>query len=103
MIKKIFRLLMIDLLIAPLLLIYKRLTRKAYYVSGTFINERGVRMWFKTVFTTNGNKMPLKSLEDSMSKHFQANAVVIVFFNRIPYGMVKYVDKEMDININIKS
>lgn len=81
--------------------VYRFLTRKAFYVSGTFIDNRGTRMWFKTTFCTYGNVFPIKSLEESTAKSFGVKKVVILHFTRIPYGMVKYVDREMEIDIKM--
>lgn len=80
---------------------YRYFTRKAFYVSGTFIDNRGTRVWFKTTFCTYGNILPIKSLEESTAKSFGVKKVVILYFSRMPYGMVKYVDKEMELEIKM--
>lgn len=80
--------------------LYRYFTRKAFYVSGTFLDQRGVRMFFKTTFCTYGNVMPIKSLEQKCAEEFGVDRTVILHFNRIRYGMVKYIDKEMDVKIN---
>lgn len=59
-------------------------------------------MFFKTTFCTKGNKMPIKSMEDQLTDYYEVEKVIILFFNRIPYGMVKYVDKEMDVDMTFK-
>ena len=83
------------------LLLYRFLTRKAYYISGTFINAEGKRMWFKTVFLTHGSILPISSLQKEAADFFGADKTVIVNISRIPYRMAKYVEKDMSINIII--
>jgi len=71
--------------------LYRVFTRKAYHISGTFIDQIGVRRFFTTSFCTYGNIMPILSLTNQLKAHYQAQSLVILHFNRIPYGMVKYM------------
>lgn len=89
-------------IIAIPVFIYAYFTRQAYYVSGTFKDGKGIRMFFKTTFVTHSGIMPIKSLEKSMTDYFECEGVVILFFHRIPYCMLKYVEEDYGINIEVK-
>jgi hypothetical protein len=78
---------------------YRLLTRKAFYVSGTFIDNSGERMWFTTTFCTYGNILPILSLRESIAKLYGVEKVVILHFSRMPYGMVKYVERDIGIDM----
>jgi hypothetical protein len=80
---------------------YRRITRKAFYLSGTFLDKKGVRMFYKTTFCTYGNILPIKTIESNMAKYFGVEQTIILYFNRIPYSMVKYVEKDIGIDIDI--
>lgn len=90
---------LIFVLIGLPIALYRFCTRKAFYLSGTFIDKDGTRMWFKTTFCTYGNILPIKSLETQIAAHFGVESVILTSFNRMPFGMVKYVEKEMGIKI----
>ena len=75
------------------ILIYRHTTRKAYYISGTFINQKGNRMFFKTVFLTWGNILPLYSIKINAEKKFNSDVLILNVF-RIPYKMAKYTQEE---------
>jgi hypothetical protein len=79
--------------------IYVFLTRKAFYVTGTFLDKNGVRMFCKTIFVTHGNILPIRSLEKTFGKAFGVENVLILNFNRIPFGMVKYLEEDWKVDI----
>lgn len=78
-------------------LVFRILTRKSYYVTGTF-TLNGERMFFRASFTTYGNVMPIASLEKYIAKQFGADddRLVILNFTRIPNGMVRYISEEYE-------
>lgn len=82
--------------------IYVLASRRAYYVTGTFMDKDGKRMFFKTTFVTHSGIMPIASLEANMAKAFGVEKTIILFFHRIPYRMVKYVDANYHDSIEVK-
>lgn len=83
--------------------IYRFLTKKAFYITGTFIDNDGIRRFCKMTFMTYGNILPIKELERGMKESLGAkNDVIILHINRIPYGMVKYVTDDSSQMINIE-
>lgn len=58
-------------------------------------------MFFKTTFTTHSGIMPIASLEKNMALAFGVEKTIILFFHRIPYRMVKYVDADYDKKIEV--
>ena len=82
------------------LLIWHISTRRAYYITGTFLDENGVRMFYKTTFVTRAGLMPISSLEKQTAQHFGVKKCIILFFQRIPFSMIKYVDADYPISID---
>lgn len=79
--------------------IYAHLTRKAYYVTGTFLLN-GERLFFRASFETHGNIMPIASLEKYLAGQYGADhsRLVILNFVRIPFSMIKYISAEYEDN-----
>ena len=79
--------------------VYVVLTRKSYYITGTF-RLKGERMFFRSVFETYGNIMPIRTLEEKYAKAYEADngKVVILHFSRLPRGMSKYVGESYGQN-----
>ena len=79
--------------------IYDLLTRRCYYVTGTFLRKYDdKRMFFKTIFFTSMNRLPIKNMEEHLSKQMDGD-VIILFFNRIPWRMGKLAGEKQDVNI----
>ncbi len=75
--------------------LYRATTKKTYYISGTGIDPvMGRRMWFKTVFHTHGNVLPLHSIEEKMKEHMGFDTCIIIFFQRIPNSMAQYISAD---------
>lgn len=73
--------------------IWRLCRRRTYYISGTGIKtDTGLRMWFKVTFITYGNLLPIKSIEENTAKQIGFDGCVVVFFQRIPNRMAKYVN-----------
>lgn len=95
MIGRIFRLLTTG--------VYRFLTRKAFYVTGTFIDDNGTRMFCNSTFLTYGNILPIRELEKSMKESMGVkNNIIILHINRIPYGMVKYIKNDYSERIIVE-
>lgn len=80
--------------------LYRRLTWKCFYITGTF-TAKGERFFFRTVFYTYGSILPIYSLESKCKKEFQADALIILHFARLPLSMAKYVESEYDEFLDI--
>lgn len=98
---KYLKVIFIFLLAIPFAL-WSRLTRRAYYLTGTFIDNNGKRMFFKTTFVTYRNIFPIQSLEKNIANGFGVDKIIILFFHRIPWGMLKYVEEDYDEKIDFQ-
>jgi hypothetical protein len=78
----------------PFLLLHHYCTRQCFYVTGTFINKEGVRMFCKTVFFTSMNRLPLHNLSKAMGESFGVDEVLILNFHQIPWSMGRYIENE---------
>lgn len=88
-------------LVIPVL-IWKVLTRRTYYITGTgTMKGTGDRKWFKVVFVTSGMVVPIKSLEDMISEEIGMEGAVIVFFHRIPNRMRRYMKEDYSLRIEM--
>lgn len=89
---------MIKYLLFPVLvskMLYRFFTRKAYYLTGTTVKD-GKRIFFKVTFCTYGDTLPIASIEKELAEEMEVDKCIILFFNRISYSMVKYMDKEVE-------
>ena len=77
--------------------------RTFYYVTATYINEIGVRMFLRTHMNTKGDILPVKSIETAIKKEHNAKSVVVIFFKKIPNRMVKYIQEEHGVEILFES
>lgn len=75
--------------------LYRRLTWKCFYITGTF-TAKGERFFFRTVFYTYGSILPIYSLEERCKKEFKADGLIIMHFARLPLSMAKYVETEYE-------
>jgi hypothetical protein len=87
--------------IALIKLIWLKLDKRSYYISGTGIHAvTKRRMWFKTSMSTHGVLLPLTTIEKRMQTELNLETCVVIFFNRIPNNMVKYLNRPMDITVH---
>lgn len=86
--------------IALAVALYRLANQKTYYITGTGIsNLTGERIWFKTVFHTHTDVLPLQSMEDKMKEEMDLKRCIIVFFQRIPNRMGKHVHEPIELEI----
>lgn len=89
---------MMNLILRILIWPYHMATRRFYFISGTFIDADGKRMFFRQVFETSMFRFPLQQMEEHTGKFLPTKdgRALITGIQRIPRWMAREISPKLE-------